>query len=72
MHQPVKQKGDRSKRRQPQKGFPHRVVAYLNQESKAVLDAALRVTGENTSMFTAKALVERADKILRQPRMNEP
>jgi hypothetical protein len=71
MPQPVQKAGGRSKRRQPRKGFPHRVVAYLDEESKDLVDAALKLTGENTSMFTAKALVERAEKVLRQPRRNE-
>ena len=61
----VEMGGGRSKRRQPRRGFPHRVVAYLDDEAKRVLDAALKYTGENTSMFTAKALTERAEKVLR-------
>jgi uncharacterized protein (DUF1778 family) len=64
-HQVQKTAG-RSKRRQPRKGFPHRVVAYLDEESKRLVDAALKLTGENTSMFTAKALVQRSEKVLRE------
>ena len=56
----------RSKRRQPRKGFPHRIVAYLDAESKQLVDAALKVAEENTSMFTARALVERAERVLNQ------
>ncbi len=60
------QKGaGRSKRRQPRKGFPHRIVAYLDNETKRLVDEALTVTGENASMFTAKALVDHARKILK-------
>jgi len=62
----VEQKGGRSKRRQPRKGFPHRIVAYLDTESKRLVDAALKVAGENTSMFTSKALVERAQRVLNE------
>ena len=54
----------RSKRRQPRKGFPNRIVSYLDPESKRLVDAALKITGENTSMFTAKAVVDRAEKVL--------
>ena len=56
----------RSKRRQPRKGFPHRIVAYLDTESKRMVDAALKVAEENTSMFTARALVERAERVLNE------
>jgi uncharacterized protein (DUF1778 family) len=59
----VKENG-RSKRRQPRKGFPHRIVAYLDAKSKRLVDAALKISGENTSMFTATALVERAERVL--------
>jgi len=66
MAQIKKQTGGRSKRRQPRKGFPHRIVAYLDTEAKRLVDAALKVTGENTSMFTAKALVDRAERVLKE------
>jgi uncharacterized protein (DUF1778 family) len=56
--------GGRSKRRQPRKGFPNRIVAYLDADTKRLLERALRVTGENTSMFTAKAIIERANRAL--------
>jgi len=61
----IKDRNGRSKRRQPRRGYPHRIVAYLDADSKRLLDAALKATGENTSMFTAKALLERAERILR-------
>lgn len=54
----------RSKQRQSLKGFPHRVVAYLDSDTKRLLERALRATGENTSMFTARAIVERATRAL--------
>lgn len=60
------QAGGRSKRRQPRKGFPYRIVAYLDREAKQLVDSALRITGENTSMFTARALVDRAEKVLKE------
>jgi uncharacterized protein (DUF1778 family) len=41
-------------------------VAYLDTEAKRLVDAALKVTGENTSMFTAKALVDRAERVLKE------
>ncbi len=54
----------RSKQRQSKKGFPHRVVAYLDSDTKRLLERALRATGENISMFTAKAIIERANRTL--------
>ena len=38
---------------------------YLDADSKPYWIAALKATGENTSMFTAKSLLERAQRILR-------
>ena len=61
-----KKESGRRKRRQPRRGFPHRIVAYLDIESKGLVDTALKLTGENTSMFTSKALVERAEKLIRE------
>lgn len=54
----------RSKQRQSRKGFPHRIVAYLDSDTKRLLERALRATGENTSMFTARAIIERATRAL--------
>ncbi|HWR16049.1 MAG TPA: hypothetical protein VN577_14575 [Terriglobales bacterium] len=54
----------RTKQRQSRKGFPHRIVAYLDVDTKRLLERALRATGENTSMFTAKAIIERANRAL--------
>lgn len=62
----TKKGAGRSKRRQPRKGFPFRVVTYLDAESKDLLEDALNVTGENASMFIAKALTERARKVLKK------
>ena len=67
----VKKSVGRSKRRQPRKGFPNRIVAYLDTATKRLLDTALKITGENTSMFTAKALVDRAEKVLKKRRTQE-
>lgn len=64
MAQKGDESGGRTKRRQPRRGFPHRIVAYLDADTKRLLDKALRVTGENTSMFTAKAIAERATRAL--------
>ncbi len=61
----TKKGAGRSKRRQPRKGFPFRVVTYLDAESKILLENALNATGENASMFIAKALTERARKVLK-------
>jgi hypothetical protein len=61
----IKHRNGRTKRRQPRRGYPHRIVAYLDADSKCLLDSALKATGENTSMFTAKALLERAQRILK-------
>lgn len=61
----TKTENGRSKRRQPRRGYPHRVVAYLDRDTKQLLDAALKATGENASMFIAKALEERAERVLR-------
>lgn len=44
-------------------------MAYLDDDTKRLVDAALKATGENASMFTAKALVERAEKLLNQPEL---
>ena len=61
-----KKGGGRSRRRQPRSGFPHRIVTYLDDETKRLVDAAIKATRENASMFTAKALVERAHQVLNQ------
>jgi len=61
----TKKGAGRSKRRQPRKGFPFRVVTYLDAKLKSLLEDALSVTGENASMFIAKALAERARKVLK-------
>lgn len=61
-----RQESGRSKRRQPRKGFPHRIVAYLDDDSKRLLETALKLTGENTSMFTSRALVDRAERVVQE------
>jgi uncharacterized protein (DUF1778 family) len=42
-------------------------VTYLDNETKHLVDAAIKATGENASMFTAKALTERAKQVLNKP-----
>jgi uncharacterized protein (DUF1778 family) len=50
----------------PHRTAQHRIVAYLDTESKRLWDAALKVAEENTSMFMARALVERAERVLNE------
>ena len=59
------QKGDRSKRRRPRKGFPHRVVGYLDGPTHATLARAAKQVDENISTFVARAVKDRAESILR-------
>ncbi len=58
-------KGDRSKRRRPRKGFPHRVVGYLDRPTQELVDRAAEQVGENISTFVARAVKDRAEAILR-------
>jgi len=58
------QKGDRSKRRQPRKGFPNRVVGYLDPATHEIVAKAADKMGENMSSFVARAVKERAEGIL--------
>lgn len=57
-------KPDRSKRRQPRKGFPFRVVGYVDRSTQQLVAAAADKVGENISAFVAKAVRERAESIL--------
>lgn len=59
------QKGDRSKRRRPRKGFPHRVVGYLDDRTHAIVTRAAEQGGENISSFVARAVKDRAESILK-------
>jgi hypothetical protein len=58
------QKGNRSKRRRPRKGFPYRVVGYLDRPTHEMVSKAAEHTGENISAFVAKAVKSRAEGIL--------
>ena len=57
-------KGDRSKRRRPRKGFPHRIVGYLDRSSQELVANAAEHAGESISTFVAKAVRERAETVL--------
>jgi uncharacterized protein (DUF1778 family) len=59
------QKGNRSKRRRPRKGFPHRVVGYLDRPTLDLVTKAADHAGENISSFVARAVKDRAEAILR-------
>ena len=58
-------KGNRSKRRRPRKGFPHRVVGYLDRETHEMVVKAVDCASENISAFVARAVKDRADAILK-------
>jgi uncharacterized protein DUF1778 len=58
------QKGNRSKRRRPRKGFPHRVVGYLDDRTHEMVSRAAERIGENISSFVARAVKDRAESIL--------
>ena len=58
------QKGNRSKRRRPRKGFPHRVVGYLDYPTHEMVSRAAERVGENISSFVARAVKDRAESIL--------
>ena len=57
------QKGDRSKRRRPRKGFPHRVAGYLDDSTGELVARAAEQVGESISTFVARAVKERAEVI---------
>ena len=57
------QKGDRSKRRRPRKGFPHRVAGYLDNPTHDLVAKAAEEVGESISTFVARAVKERAEAI---------
>jgi hypothetical protein len=59
------QKGDRSKRRRPREGFPHRVAGYLDGPTYLGVAKAAEQAGESISTFVARAVQERAEAILR-------
>ncbi len=57
------EKGDRSRRRRPKKGFPHRVAGYLDGPTHDLVARAAEQVGESTSTFVARAVKERAEAI---------
>jgi len=62
------QKGDRSKRRRPRKGFPHPVTGYLDDFTNEIVSRAAELAGESISTFVARAVQERAKKMLKANR----
>jgi len=59
------QKGDRSKRRRPRKGFPHPVTGYLDDSTYEIVSKAAEREGESVSTFVARAVQERAEAVLK-------
>jgi uncharacterized protein (DUF1778 family) len=59
------QKGDRSKRRRPRKGFPHPVTGYLDDSAHEMVSRAAERAGESISTFVARAVQERAEAVLK-------
>jgi uncharacterized protein (DUF1778 family) len=59
------QKGNRSRRRRPQTGFPHRVAGYLDGTTHDLVSKAAEHIGESISTFVARAVKQRAEAILK-------
>jgi len=57
------EKGDRSRRRRPKKGFPNRVAGYLDGPTYELVAQAADQVGESISTFVAKSVKERAEAI---------
>lgn len=57
------QRGDRSKRRRPKKGFPNRVAGYLDGPTYELVAKAAEDAGESISTFVARSVKERAEAI---------
>jgi uncharacterized protein (DUF1778 family) len=57
-------KGERSKRRRPKAGFPHRVAGYLDDSTNELVVRAAELVGESISTFVARAVKERAESIV--------
>jgi uncharacterized protein (DUF1778 family) len=60
------EKGDRSRRRRPRKGFPHPVTGYLDNSTHEMVSRAAEQEGESISTFVARAVQERAQSILKR------
>jgi len=58
------QKGNRGKRRRPRKGFPYRVVGYLDRTAQELVTKAADKVGESISAFVARAVMDRAETIV--------
>jgi uncharacterized protein (DUF1778 family) len=58
-------KGERSKRRRPKAGFPHRVAGYLDDPTNKLVVRAADLVEESISTFVARAVKERAESIVR-------
>ena len=63
----MRSKGDRSQRRRPQQGFPHRVAGYLDDKTWSIVKKAAERLGESMSTFVARAVAERAQSTLDEP-----
>jgi uncharacterized protein (DUF1778 family) len=57
------EKGDRSRRRRPKKGFPNRVAGYLDGPTHDLVSKAAEAVGESISTFVARAVKQRAESI---------
>jgi hypothetical protein len=57
------EKGNRSRRRRPRKGFPNRVAGYLDGPTHELVTQAAEMVGESISTFVARAVKERAEAI---------
>jgi hypothetical protein len=68
---PMLQKGDRSKRRGPRKGFPHRVAGYLDEATLDMVSRAAEAAGESISTFVARSVKDRAEAILRPKKQTD-
>jgi hypothetical protein len=62
-------KPNRSKRRRPRKGFPYRVVGYLDHPTHLLVEKAAEQINENISAFVAKAVRDRAEAIIGKPKL---
>jgi uncharacterized protein (DUF1778 family) len=60
------EKGNRSRRRRPRTGYPHRVAGYLDSRTHDIVAKAAENLGESISTFVARAVTERAEAILKR------
>jgi uncharacterized protein (DUF1778 family) len=65
-------KGDRSKRRRPKEGFPHRVAGYLDEPTNELVMRAAELAGESISTFVARAVKKRAEMMVRSNPKTRP